>query len=92
LRFSLFAPDGSFLRQHVVPVTSYGFIWRGMVDARGRVNDPIFVGPPRGGRQSRMRRVPPADAPVDTVDIPCGQSELPGAAWHAKSEKGFAVT
>jgi hypothetical protein len=31
-------------------------------------------------------------APVDTVDIRRGQSELPGPAWHAKSEKGFAAT
>ena len=43
-RFSVFRADGTFLRQQVVPINSYGYIWAAVIDSKNRVNDPITCG------------------------------------------------
>jgi len=87
-RFSLFKPDGSFLRQHIVPIRSYGFIWNGTVDARGRVNDPLFIDTSKGDVAMRIRRIGPDGATGDSLDISCRLARSPVAPWIARSKNG----
>ena len=85
-RFSVFKPDGSFLRQYVVPINSYGFIWAGVIDPKNRINDPVFISAGRSGPSLQaVRRVSPEDAMTDTVQFPCG-NDAKGMVWSAKSK------
>lgn len=87
-RFTLFRPDGSFLRQHVVPIRGYGFIWDGMVDAEGRINDPLIGPDPKGRHIRRLRRYAADGTPGDTVDVPCTPPGTASAPWIGRSKNG----
>jgi hypothetical protein len=87
-RLSVFKPDGSFLRQHVVPINSYGFVWEGAIDTRGYVNDPVFVSDAKGGGAVRIRQFGPDGAPGDTVAMACDLAGRGPATWKAASKNG----
>jgi hypothetical protein len=87
-RFSVFKSDGSFLRQHVVPIRGYGFIWEGMIDTEGRVNDPVFAQAPNGESLVRVRRFKSDGTLADTLDGACGRLGSSVAPWRAQSKGG----
>jgi hypothetical protein len=80
-RFSLFKSDGSFSKQVLVPITRYGYIWEGVVEARGRVIDLISVTipdarPPAPTRLAKYRIVD-ENGKADTVDAPKCPPRIP---------------
>jgi hypothetical protein len=84
-RFSQYRPDGQFLRQIVVPMHGYGYIWKGVLDDRGRVVDDLALSLPTGKTdaqtgfpvtESRLRLVH-ADGRIDTVSSPTCPSGPP---------------
>jgi hypothetical protein len=88
-RFSTFRSDGSFLRQYIVPITGYGFLWEGTIDAQGRIIEPVFT--PRGSSvQEVVRRFSPGDAKTDTLQFPCGNATRE-RVWEARSKNGGTV-
>ncbi|MGH7583234.1 MAG: 6-bladed beta-propeller [Gemmatimonadales bacterium] len=76
-RFSLYRADGHYLRQVLIPITSYGYIWPGSVVGPDRIVDnaaDVATGkldPLNGGavRESRLRHIY-LDGHADTTAFP----------------------
>ena len=90
-RFSLFKPDGSFLRQHVVPIGGHGFIWAGTVDTHGNAVDPVFDQSATGEPVFRIRRISPHGVVSDAMDVACGAADATGAVWRGRSKTGGTI-
>jgi hypothetical protein len=79
------AVDGRYLRQFIIPIRSYGFVWEARADAEGRIVDPIRVptgrADPATGRdisEPRLRRVRTNGTVADTIPSPqCTQRNPP---------------
>jgi hypothetical protein len=77
-RWSAYNSAGQFLRQLIVPIRSFTYLWGAAADATGRILDPIFVLDPtkidpatnRPTSVARIRRVRLDNGAVDTVDHP----------------------
>ena len=77
-RWSAYGADGQFLRQLIVSIRSYGYMWAAAADNSGRILDPISVQDPskvdpatnRPTSVARIRRVRMDTGAADTVDHP----------------------
>lgn len=68
-RWSVFSPSGDFVRQHVLPIRGYGYVWNAMIDASGIIHDPVFVPGPDGRSSQRVRRVRQNGEVVDSIPM-----------------------
>lgn len=88
-RFSVFSPEGSFLRQHTLPINGFGYIWNGMIDTAGIVYDPVFV-PSESGR--KFRRFRASGRVIDTIPArtcePRAVGDAPSFRARGKSHSG----
>ena len=89
-RWSVFSPTGDFLRQHIVTITGYTYIWNAMIDRGGIIHDQIFV-PAAGRSETKVRRVRPNGEVIDT--LPFHTCEVRGTGgqptyYEARSKTG----
>ena len=66
-RWSVFSPNGDFVRQYVLPINSYGYVWAAMIDASGVIHDPVFVPAAGGQHRSAVRRVRSNGQVIDSL-------------------------
>lgn len=89
-RWTVFSPTGDFVRQHVLPILGYGYVWDAMIDRGGIIHDPVSV-PKDRGYERRIRRVRLNGQLIDT--LPARGCELRGtggqpAYFEARSRTG----
>jgi hypothetical protein len=86
-RWSSYNADGQFVRQLVLPIRSFGYLWTGAIESSGRILDLIYVSDQsvidpatnRAVSRARIRRVHPATGAADTVDYPLCSNPPPPA-------------
>lgn len=69
-RFSVFNPAGSFVRQHVIPVWGYAYIWDAMIDRAGILHERFLRVGAGGNSAPALRRLNPGTAVLDTLPLP----------------------
>ncbi len=76
-RFSLYRDDGTFLKQVVVQINAYGYIWHGAVIKPGEVVDDMPIRVPDPGARAQdgrpavaeRQRIIAATGPIDTIPV-----------------------
>jgi hypothetical protein len=82
-RFSVYRPDGTFLRQHALAIGGWGYVWQGWYDRTSRLlHDPV-VGP---GLDGKARQITVDGREVGTVSIPACKMRLDGFGFRAETK------
>jgi hypothetical protein len=92
-RWTVFSPSGDFVRQHILPILGYGYVWEAMIDGAGVIHDPVSV-PAAGGSRRMIRRVRSNGQVVDTLPMRgCEQRGTGGkpAYFEARSKTGGGI-
>lgn len=93
-RWTVFSPTGEFVRQHVLPILGYGYVWNAMIDPAGVIYDPVSVPSAGGTYRSLVRRVRPNGQVIDS--LPARECEQRGTGgrptvFEARSATGGRV-
>ncbi len=92
-RWTVFSPSGDFVRQHILPILGYGYVWEAMIDGAGVIHDPVSV-PAAGGSRRMIRRVRPNGQVIDTLPMRgCEQRGTGGKPpyFEARSKTGGGI-
>lgn len=77
-RLAVFDTGGIFLRQHTIPVTSFGLTWEGGIDSLGRLVDRQVVPVNDSVTNTIYRRLDLISGTIDSGPLPdCGIPSIP---------------
>jgi sugar lactone lactonase YvrE len=92
-RFSVYGSNGAFVGQHVVPISSYGYLWMGGVDSTGRLYDDAVYIPNDTAKGRPIRRFSADFARLDTLRLPsCRLDTKPAMYTFTARVKGRQIT
>ena len=90
-RLSVFDPEGRFIRQIPLPITSYGYLWEGIVENGGRVLDPVSYRTDAAGKRLpglAVRRLSASTGKGDTIPLPICSGAPPKGSTSLSFKRG----